>query len=460
MILQKPIQKTESGDGPRAWLRHSQKAILLAALASQFSVNHAETVNLDIAAAVEPVPTNSASSGLQTCTSFDTAMTLSAERSPSVSASGAQINRVRSEATIARSLSRPQLSVFGRTQTGDGGLTGNALENQIGLRASQRIFDFGDARLARQASKARINAAMEARLSVRTQAVRQTALSYLSALEAQARLDIIKDRETYFQNLLVANQSALENGYVTRSQVAAISANLADAQAERIEFEFLIDRFTHEVAIDIDEPVDICADQVPSFSFSELEFDDADVEAALFNNPDMKRANEDIDALDSDRKRERLNRTPIIEAVGITSYSYIDQRGEWEYRDRIGVDVSAPLFSGSALSARVQGAEADLSRAKFERDQIRRDLYEDITLTHRDLLSIWAQYERRKHVEAMQLEKFEAAQLEFESGMKTLPDLIEDRLEYEQSRLVTESLKYERLRQQVNLMALTGQLLD
>ena len=81
-------------------------------------------------------------------------------------------------------------------------------------------------------------------------------------------------------------------------------------------------------------------------------------------------------------------------------------------------------------------------------------------MTHRDLLSIWAQYERRKHVEAMQLEKFKAAKLEFESGMKTLPDLIEDRLEYEQSRLVTESLKYERLRQQVNLLALTGRLAE
>ena len=44
--------------------------------------------------------------------------------------------------------------------------------------------------------------------------------------------------------------------------------------------------------------------------------------------------------------------------------------------------------------------------------------------------------------------------------METLPDLIEDRLEYEQSRLVTESLKYERLRQQVNLLALTGRLAE
>ena len=203
-----------------------------------------------------------------------------------------------------------------------------------------------------------------------------------------------------------------------------------------------------------------CENELPSFAISELEFNDVDVEAALLNNPDIMRANEDIDALDSDRKRERLNRTPIIEAVGITSYSYIDQRNEWEYRDRLGVDVSIPLLSGSALSARVRGADADLSRAKFEREQIRRELHEDITLTHRDLLSIWAQYERRKHVEAMQLEKFKAAKLEFESGMKTLPDLIEDRLEYEQSRLVTESLKYERLRQQVNLLALTGRLAE
>ncbi|NQY98211.1 MAG: TolC family protein [Henriciella sp.] len=454
-------RKTGGSDGrAQTFVDYSIKGLFLAVMLGHVGIVNAQSNSRKAPASTDADLISTAAPLSQGCTSFETALMLSVERSPNVSASSARVDRAQSEATIARSLSRPQLSVFGRTQTGDGGLTGNALENQIGLRASQRIFDFGDARFARDASKARINSAMESRLSVKTQTVRQTALSYLSALEALARLDIIKDRETFFQKLLVANQSALENGYVTRSQVAAISANLADAQAERIEFEFLIDRFTHEVAIDIDEPMAICAGQVPSFSFSELEFDDTDVEAALFNNPDIKRANEDVDALDSDRKRERLNRTPVIEAVGITSYSYIDQRNEWEYRDRIGVDVSVPLFSGSALSARVRGAEADLSRARFERDQIRRDLYEDITLTHRDLLSIWAQYERRKHVEAMQLEKFEAAQLEFESGMKTLPDLIEDRLEYEQSRLVTESLKYERLRQQVNLMALTGRLLD
>lgn len=436
------------------------KSISLALLLGQISGLQGQAFVADADNALAPNLAGVSSLRSQTCTSLETVMKLSAERSPSVSASAAQVDRARSEATIARSLNRTQLSVFGRTQTGDGGLTGNALENQIGLRASRRIFDFGDARLAREASKARMNAAMESRLSVETQTVRQTALSYLSTLEAISRLDIIKDRESYFQNLLAANQSALENGYVTRSQVAAISANLADAQAERIEFEFLIDRFTHEIAIDIDEPITVCEGQTPSFTFSELEFDDADVEAALLNNPDIKRVNEDVDALDSDRRRERLNRTPIIEAVGITSYSYIDQRNEWEYRDRIGVDISVPLFSGSAFAARVRGAEADLSQAKFERDQIRRDLYEDITLTHRDLLSIWAQFERRKHVEAMQLEKFEAAQIEFENGIKTLSDLIEDRLEYEQSRLVTESLKYERLRQQVNLLALTGQLVQ
>ena len=77
------------------------------------------------------------------CIPIKAAMAMSAERSPNVFASSAIVDRARSDATIARSLARPQISVFGRTQTGDGGLTGNAVENQIGLRASQRIFDFG-----------------------------------------------------------------------------------------------------------------------------------------------------------------------------------------------------------------------------------------------------------------------------------------------------------------------------
>ncbi|MDJ0922884.1 MAG: TolC family protein [Henriciella sp.] len=397
---------------------------------------------------------------LQTCDPIETVLGLSASRSPAIHASGAIVDRARSDAAVASSLNKPQLSVFGRSQAGDGGLTGNALDNQVGLRASLRLFDFGDARLARTAANARVNSAISNRMSVETQTVRQTALSYLSALEAHERLRIIQDRESYFENLLQANQSALENGYVTLSQVAEISANLAEAQADRIEFEFLIDRFTQEVSIDVDEPVVICTNQIPHFGISALDFDDTDVEVALNANPEIVRAEQDVNAFDADKRRERLNRTPIVEAVGITSYSYIDQLNDWEYRDRIGVDVSVPLFSGSALSARVRGAEADVSRARFELAQIRRQLREDIILTHRDLLSLGAQFERRKHVEDMQLQKFEAAQFEFDSRMKTLPGLIEDRLEYEQSRLVTASLKYEHLRQQINLMALTGTLIE
>lgn len=432
--------------------------ICLASLAIQQSHAHQNESHSTDAVGVQVADESVGSDGAQLCDSIENVMELSGARSPSVLASTAAIERARSDASIARSLNRPQLSVFGRTQTGDNGLTGNAFENQVGLRASQRLYDFGDARFARDASVARINSAMNNRLSIKTQTVRQTALSYLSALESIVRLDIVKEREIYFNELLLANQVAFENGLVTRAELAEISANLADAQAERIEFEFLIDRFIREVSNDIGEPVTICTGDTPTFPLLELEFNDADIEAALERNPDVQRASDDVAALDSDRKRERLNRAPVIEAVGIASYSFIDQRNDWQYRDRIGVDVSVPLFSGSALSARVRGAEAVLSQAKHERDQVRRQLYEDIAHTHRDLLSMWAQYERRKHVEAMQLEKFEAAQIEFQAGALTLPDLIEDRLAYEQSRLVSESLKYERLRQQVNLLALIGRL--
>jgi len=126
-------------------------------------------------------------------------MAQSARRDPSVLL--AQAERVAADADLAeaRSLYRPQVSTFARTGVGDVGLVDSALQNQIGLRASQRVYDFGDARFAREAAQFSQTATRYAEEEAKTEAALQTGIAALNALEAQERIAISQERASYFE---------------------------------------------------------------------------------------------------------------------------------------------------------------------------------------------------------------------------------------------------------------------
>lgn len=401
-------------------------------------------------AATDPAP------GL--CLPIADAMQAAASASPDVAVAQAQIAGAKADLRLARSLSRPQVSSFARTQAGDGGLTGNAIDNQVGLRASQRLWDFGDARYAREAATSRVGAAEQTQLSVEADAARRVALSYISALEAYERKGVTSEREEYFRRQLVALETALEIGGATRSEVAEVAARLAEAQAERFEIEFLIEQSTLQVATDVNRSVNLCYDRSPVLPGTAEGFSDMETDLALITNPNIEAARKNLGSLKADQERAKRERLPVIDVVAIGSYAYLDQFNTWEFRDRVGIDVSVPIFSGSALNARSQAADAEVARARADLIRQRRQLREDILITRRRALSLYAQSVRRASVEDRKLEQFEAAEIEFDAGLKTLPDLVEDRLDYEQARIALIQVKYALLTERLNLLALTGQL--
>jgi len=83
-------------------------------------------------------------------------LNLASLNSPTVAIAQADLDVAQAELIDAKSLRRPQVSAFTRSGFGDEGLVNTAIENQVGLRASQRIFDFGDSRLAREAAEEEI----------------------------------------------------------------------------------------------------------------------------------------------------------------------------------------------------------------------------------------------------------------------------------------------------------------
>lgn len=421
---------------------------------TQVAVEHSELSAIELTSAEsvlggsEPAP----------CLPLSEAMSEAATQSPDVAVVDAVIAGSKAGLLQARSLTRPKLSTFARTQVGDQGLTENAINNQLGVRLSQRLFDFGDARYARSAAIASIDAAKQDKLSAESDAAHRVALSYISALEAYEQKQVTREREAYFRRQLAALETALEIGGATRSEVAEVAARLAEAEAERFEIEFLIQQYTLRVATDVNRPVSLCFDNSPELPSSADGFSDMDTDLALISNSAIEAARRNLGSLKAEQERARRGRLPVVDIVAIGSYAYLDGLNSWEFRDRIGIDVSVPILSGSALNAKSQSADAEVARARADLIRQRRQLREDILITRRRALSLYAQTARRAAVEERKLEQFEAAEIEFVAGLKTLPDLVEDRLDYEAARLNLIAVKYALLTERLNLLALTGQL--
>ena len=398
---------------------------------------------------------------LQSCLSLGDAMSLSAGRDPEVLIAKANEQDADAGVIEARSLYRPQISAFGRTGFGETGAVDNSVSNQVGLRASQRILDFGDSKYARRAALANLEASVEDTKQAKSQAALETGLSWLELREAREQIELTQARRDYFSRQLEAVDRALEQGGATRTERASVASQLADAEGFVLELEFRRDRAKTEILIDTGSVQNPCSgdDFLEERSFS-LESKAFATDLALSNNPQIIALRKRSDALKAERERQSRSRLPVIDLVATGSYSSFNRFENFEFRDRVGVDVSIPLYSGNALKAGNQRAQARLSISQNQTLNIERQLQENIEISIRRIKSLGYQLETREEVEKQTRLQFEAAEIEQGAGTQTLRDLVEIRLDYEQAGLQTIRTRFDLMRERLNLMSLTAQILE
>lgn len=398
------------------------------------------------------------SSSFQACLSFSDAMSLSAARDPEVLIAKANEREAGAAVADARSLYRPQISAFGRTGLGETGAVDNSVSNQVGIRASQRVIDFGDAKYARRAATANLAASAQDTRQASATAALETGLSWLEIREAREQIDLTQARREYFLQQVTAVDRALEQGGATRTERASVASQLADAEGFVLELEFREDRAKTQLKIDTGKTSRPCSGdgqlesktlQLESVAFAK--------DLALSQNPQITALRKRADALEAQRKRQSRFRLPIIDLVATGSYASLNRFENFEFRDRIGVDVSVPLYSGNSLKAGNQRARARLSIAQNQTLNSERQLTEDVEISVRRIKSLTNQLNAREEVEKQTRLQFEAAEIEQGVGVRTLRDLIDIRLEYEQAGLQTIRTRYDLLRERLRLMSLTSQ---
>ncbi|MDM3871340.1 TolC family protein [Porticoccus sp. W117] len=398
----------------------------------------------------------------QSCLSFEQTLALSAKLDPAVAVARARSREAASDLREAKSLYKPQINAFGRTGSGNTDVVDSTIQNQIGLRISQRVLDFGDARYARRAANSNLEASKEDIRLARLAAAQESALAFLAALNVQKQLDITAERRDYFRQQLESVDKLLDQGGATLSERADVAAQLADAQAFYLELQFQLQQAQTRIAINTGNEQDLCPSndlggylnaQVHTLPNSE-----AAVSLALNESPTIKALQNRADSFNAEYQREKRNRLPIIDVVGIASYSSLGSGSDFEFQDRIGIDVSVPLYTGSALGARKQRSASREAAARSELQDARRQLREQVHITWYRISSLERQLKSRETVVEQYRKQLDAAEMEYELGTRTLPDLVEVRLEYEQGNLARIQTEFELLQQRVGLLVLTARL--
>ena len=415
-----------------------------------------------VSAAAQSAPAFTSST--QSCLRFEDVLKLSAERDPSVIIAKAQESEADAEIKEAKSLFRPQISAFGRSGFGDTGVIDSSISNQLGVRASQRVFDFGDSKYAREAANSGFEASLQDTRQAQLQAAQRTGFSYLEFVEAQEQIEVSKRRHDYFSQQLLAVDNLLSRGAATRTERASVASQLADAEAFVLELKFRQEQALTQIQIDTGTSSPLCQSKSTQSIIKQrmalLQSPETAAQIALDKSPNIQALDKRADSQDAIRKREKRSRLPIINIVATGSYSSVGGFDQFEFRDRIGVDVSVPLYSGNAIGARNQRASARHAIARGRVLDAERQLRKDVSIGYRRILSLESQLMSRQEVEKQTRLQFEAAEIEQGAGAKTLRDLIEIRLEYEQAGFQRIRTKYDLMRQQLQLLTLTAEILS
>jgi len=397
------------------------------------------------------------------CLRLADVLKLSAERDPAVFIARGFETEADSQITEAKSLFRPRVSAFGRSGAGNTGIVDSGVSNQAGIRASQRIFDFGDAKYARRSAQSDFEASAEDTRQARYAAARETGESFLNLLEAEEQIALTSRRREYFSQQLAATDRLLQSGAATRTERAAVASQLADAESFVLELEFRRESALAQVQIDTESRVNHCANEIGTNNllknnFVRLQNEEVAAQSAIANNPNIRSLDKRADSLEFAKEREKRSRLPILEVVATGAYSSFGGFGQFEFQERIGLNVTVPLYAGNSIGARRKGAGAREAVARGRVLDAQRELRKDVSIGYRRIASLEKQLISRQDVEDQTRLQFEAAELEQKAGTQTLRDLIEIRLEYEQAGLQKLNVKYDLERERLNILALTAAL--
>ncbi|MGQ9632771.1 MAG: TolC family protein [Bryobacteraceae bacterium] len=293
--------------------------------------------------------------------------------------------------------------------------------NVFDVRASatQTLFDFSAIRRFQSARTAAAAAGQE-QDAVRDEVARQTALLYLAALRAQARLDAAQADVELAQSLatLAANQKAAGTG--TAIEVTRAAVQLAQARQQLLLAHNDLRQSHLQLLRAIGLPLDVSLrlttpmDELP---VEKIPLDKA-IEAALANRADWKAQQTRQRSAALAYSAIKYKRLPSL--TGFADYGSIGSSVHNAIPTRTyGLAMRVPVFDGGRRDARRAESHAQLEMERIRTADLRRQIELEIRLALDELESAAEQVKVAREGLAQVQAELEQAERRYKAGVAT-----------------------------------------
>ncbi|OYW12997.1 MAG: hypothetical protein B7X02_03030, partial [Rhodospirillales bacterium 12-54-5] len=276
--------------------------------------------------------------------------------------------RARQEATdegVSQALSNLRPSVSANYQVGrqtnsinQGNDTTGTYHNE-GLTLTEPLFRGGGTWASYHAAKQRVQAGQYQLSSVEQQVLLDAVTAYMDVVQASSILDLSKNNQDVLEKQLKAAQERFKVGEVTRTDVAQSEARLSGAKSQMIAAQGqLVSANSAFERVVGHKPEGALAmpDTMPELP---AKLDEA-IDMAHNANPEMLTAVHSAKSAHYLVDASAATLLPQVSLVGSMNRQYgVDFPGQAQSaQDRIGVNVSIPLYQGGAEYSRVREASS------------------------------------------------------------------------------------------------------
>ncbi|MTI44902.1 type I secretion protein TolC [Roseibium hamelinense] len=333
-----------------------------------------------------------------------------------------------------------------------------AFFHELGVTLSQPLFQGFSA-------VNRLNQAHEEAVSGRNQLIGteqtllfNTADAYLRVVRDRCVLAHLKKYVGVVQREVRGARARYESGDGTRTDIEQALARLAEAQGNRdqavgdLEASVaLYERLTGQ------EPGKIGWPAVPG-SLKPNGLEDG-INIAYQNNPQIRAATADARAARYAARASVGDMLPRVDLESSWSNGYRGNLGNRDEEDfRLGVRVTAPFFTGGRNIAAVRTAKFTAAQQEFELDDIQQIIRENVTRAYKQEAASRLRAAASKRAIGANRRAVKGLQVEFESGQRSLLDVLDGERELLTSQVDYERARYDAMIAEFFLLASIGRL--
>lgn len=400
-------------------------------------------------------------SGVQAA-SFEEALAAAYENNPQIKA-----ERQRLEATdegVSQAVSGFRPTIAGgyntarqSTEANGSEVTGDA--NTKSLRLEQPIFRGGGTWSSYQSALERVKTGQYELSAVEQQIMLQAATAYMDVISSSAILDLSRKNMHVLDEQRNATATRFSVGEVTRTDVAQSEARLSGAKTGVIssEGQLLSSMATYERVIGMPPQGTLTApDRMPELPASLEEA----LERARAANPQLLAALHEAKASSHDIRTNQATLLPRVSLVGsLTRQEGAGTAGNSKVdQDRIGLEVTVPIYQSGAEWSRVREAKAVARQRSHQAIDRRMGIDESVTQS-------WEQLESAIATIATRNEQIKSAELaldgvkqEQQYGARTVLDVLDAEQELFTARTNLVRAQRDRIIAAYNLAFTLGQL--